>query len=555
VTGKSRHSRKTDLQRSFKAAAYHMFRQMHNGPELACNPIVQRLVQNQNSSKLKDLVRAYILKEAWECRCEDLEERKEHQANRLYAIVVAICNCESVVATYNRLALSRRQYYRDRRSIIIRISTRLARRSRRTTSRAYVASSLDLLLMQTSALKAMGLAKKASALLHDALAASLDARSRVAICLELADVALALGEEDKAGALLDDVTRLPKALNERHERELEDRATLLRARFDEAIGRSVEAGDLLDALVRRHTLENSSHRIVAQTLIESAYFQCARSRYAQANKLVQKLRPISSEGMSSAEVRAQVLLLRAHCLGGDSTETDHALETYEDAIQFSRENRLIQCLLEATMGTAVCFHAIGHERLVYDRCASALEIARCTEGSQLLRTTAAWISALLIQTSYWRTTGPLLFETEALMRPGSRQWIILKTAQGHFLTRLGQHQKARAVLEHALSAARQLDNRPIEASVCRDLAVSLVLVGLNTESCDMVRQAVALAESGARAGSLGLTYRVAAKILRDPRYARLAESLGSSGRTEYTETPAIWPVVPALSLNIKHRFK
>jgi hypothetical protein len=165
------------------------------------------------------------------------------------------------------------------------------------------------------------------------------------------------------------------------------------------------------------------------------------------------------------------------------------------------------------------FGSVGRNDEMFSMAERALELARATEGQRHKLFAAAWIATTLLKTPYWQAADPLVFEAEQLARPGTLHWTFVKEAQADLFAHKSQFSDAERSFAQAGDAARALQNKKWEAIVLRDLGLLLKRTG-SRQSVESMRRAVELAEHGAGAWTLSLTYRAASEVLPGVRHAQ-----------------------------------
>ena len=113
----------------FEVAARHLFRHINDAKSLRYNPLVRSLhagaEKGGGDRAVLSALHGRILTEA-STLCKDYSAAgSKERAHRQYAIVVALCAGETAAYTAAQLGLSRRQYYRERRGICMRVSRAL----------------------------------------------------------------------------------------------------------------------------------------------------------------------------------------------------------------------------------------------------------------------------------------------------------------------------------------------------------------------------------------------------------------------------------------------
>jgi tetratricopeptide (TPR) repeat protein len=520
---------RTNPESTFEVAARHLFRHITDIKSLRYNPLV-RAMQVGAESKGADhavllAVHARILKEA-RALCKDYAAAgSQMRAHRQYAIAVALCDGEAVANTAARLGLSRRQYYRERRIICLRISRALVQASPGRATRFEISDPLRLLLARAEALLDQGFAGRAVGLLDEARASLPEGIARSAVQLRLADALVLLGLPARAERLLIESggNANTRTAEDPTSRWLHDHQRLVSARLAIETGRNGDAGRALESLARRRIAERDTDEEALDTLVECGNWYCQSGKFSNARNMLDRARERCERlPRVAAHRQIAVTLLAAHCAEDSIDEFGLEHHWLNEALALSISNGSACGMLDAMNGLMGYYVSTGRDDDVYALAEESLYIAQGTEGTRILADVGIEIATMMLRTRYWRAVDPLLLEVEKLANPGTLRWAVLKHLQGNFLLRAGRYDGGQAALAEAYEAARSVRNRRLESIVLRDLAIILHRVGSVTEGIEFMRHAVELAEGYSGVWSLWNTYEAAAQLLADRRIARLA---------------------------------
>jgi tetratricopeptide (TPR) repeat protein len=520
-----------DPTSSFQAAVRHLFRHLNDLAELRRNPLALPTIaavqgwRSPNSALAE--IRGRILEEAGRCSAKDRADGLTLRADREHAIVSAICGSESPEATYTRLGLSRRQYYRHRNAVCSRVARALSSQHRERDRTLAVADPLELLLRRAATLRDTGFARTAVGLLESALTTDSLAPESITVRLALAEASLSLGDQTRAGDLLHVARAHMEAMElDRPELRLPIRAALVEVKLAMVTGRDRDARKAMSLALMRQTDGNYADDLALETLVGYAYFACCDGAYPEARSILKKIRELARRQRPLVPDRAAAIaLLEAHCVIDSAGEIGGMMPHLEEALSISLKHGLIRRALEAMSSIASCSVLEGRDDRIYDLAKRALALARTAEGHELLSSTVVWMSPILAISKYWRALNPLLFEAESVVRPNTAAWQVLKLLQGQYLTRAGRYEEARPCLTEALQYASRFENPRLEAVTLRDLGTTLAHLGRIDESADALRRAIGLAERHTSVLTRFVTYKAAAAVLKDPRITRRAEEL------------------------------
>jgi tetratricopeptide (TPR) repeat protein len=531
---------------TFEVAARHLFRHITDMKSLRYNPLVRAMrvgAENGGADPAVLLaVHGRILKAA-RALCKDYAAAgSKIRADRQYAIVVGLCDGEAAADTAARLGLSRRQYYRERRTICLRVSRALVQPSPGRATRFEMSDPLRLLLARAEALLDQGFARRAVGLLDEARASLPEGVARSAVQLRLADALLSLGLAARAERLLTEssVDADTRTGGDPTSRWLYDHQRLVGARLAIETGRNADAGRALESLARRRFAEQEPDEETLDTLVECGNWYCQSGKFSHARNMLDRARDVSERlPRVAAHRQIAVTLLAAHCAEDSIDEFGLEHHWLSEALALSISNGSACGMLDAMNGLMGYYVSTGRDDDVYALAEESLCIAQGAEGTRILADVGIEITTMMLRTRYWRTVDPLLFEVEKLAQPGTLRWAVLKHLQGNFLMRAGRYDDGRAALAEAYDAARSVRNRRLESIVLRDLAIVLHHVGSVTEGIEFMRHAVELAEGYAGVWSLWNTYEAAARLLTDRRIARLARQARAAISARAHATPGV----------------
>ena len=513
----------------FEVAARHLFRHINDAKSLCYNPLVRSLhvgaEKGGGDRAVLSAVHGRIPTEA-STLCKDYSAAgSKARADRQYAIVVALCAGEAAADTAARLGLSRRQYYRERRGICIRVSRALVAVAPSRVTRFEIGDPQQLLLARADALLDQGFARRAVHLLGKARAALPPGVAKLAVQLRLAEALISLGLAARAERLLSEFCADADArvLSDPTSRWLYDRRLLVGARLAMETGRNADAGRALALLARRRIAEARADEEALDALVECGNWYCQNGKFSHARNLLERARDVSRRLPHAAAHRQIALaLLAAHCAEDSIDEFGLEHHWLSEALALSISNGSVCGTLDAMNGLMGYYVSTGRDDDVYELAKQSLSIARNTEGTRVLADVGIETTTMMLRTRHWRAVDPLLFDVEKLAQPGTLRWAILKHLQGNFSMHACRFDRARAPLAGAYDAARSVGNRRLESIVLRDLAVVLHRGGSVTKGIEFMRHAVELAEGHSGAWSLWNTYEAAARLLPDRRIERLA---------------------------------
>jgi hypothetical protein len=438
---------------SFEVAARHLFRHLNDVKSLRYNPLVRSMhvgAENGGADRAVLLaVHERILMEA-SALCKDhAAAGSKLRAHRQYAIVAALCAGEPAAVTATRLRLSRRQYYRERRIVCVRVSHALAQVGSGGAARSEVGDPLRLLLARAEALLDQGFARRAVDLLSAARAGLPEGGARSAVQLRLADALISLGSASRAERLLAECSADAGAhkRGDPTDQWLHDRQLLVSARLAMETGRNADAGFALESLARRRGAAEDADEEALDALLECGNWYCQNGSFSRARRMLDRARDISRRlPHAAAHRQIAMTLLAAHCAEDSIDEFGLEHHWLSEALALSISNGSACGMLEAMNGLMGYFVSTGRDDEVYALAKESLCIAQDAEGTRVLADVGIEIATMMLRTRHWRSIDPLLFEVEKLAQPDTLRWAILKHLQGNFLMRGGRYDRARAPL-------------------------------------------------------------------------------------------------------------
>jgi hypothetical protein len=513
-----------DPHKSFDAAVRHLFRHLTDAPELRRNPLVRDFTKTHKTTNDNELVAAIndsILRLAKPCCAEYAAAGLQLQARRRHAIILAVCAGESSSITAARLNISPRQYYRERQVICVRVAALLVSQRERPDPQVQVSDPAAVLVSRAAFLIDQGLAKTAALLLDQAWS-GMSQRDRVKARICLTDALINSGDLTRAARLLR-YTHAEIGTSAGATIEWLDRVALVEAKYNFASGCDAAGGAALEELARSQVGHNRTDEVSLETLIELGYWHCSNARFAQGRKALHRARLVAEHlAYVLPNQRVALALLYAYCAEDIIDDYNGSHRRFRNCLEVSVANASMRGTVEATIGLMGYFASAGCDDAVIDWAKRALDIARNSEGDRYLVFVSAWIGTTLLKTRYWRAVDPLIFEAEAIAKPGTLHWVFLKEAQADFLGRTARYKAAEESFAAADEATKTLQNPKWQAILCRDRGLMLGSIG-SEESIRLMTRAVELAEAGAMgAWSRSLTYQAASKVLHPGRIARPA---------------------------------
>jgi tetratricopeptide (TPR) repeat protein len=526
-----------------ETAARHLFRHLNDWNALRQNPLVRALrlqaKKAANDEAVLAEVHRRILAIAKLFCNESASTGSETAARRQLEIVVALCRGEAPVHTAARLDLSRRQYYRERRVICLRLSRALLRDGGDRLMRFEVADELRLNLARAEALVDLGFSLRAADLLENVRSSIPSGIESVAVDLRLADTFMSLGLTDRAQEILRICgAATPHSNGDPAARSIDDVRVLMEARLAIETGRDADAGSALESLVRRRVFAAQASEESLTAILECGNWCCQNGKFARARRMLRHAQDLTQRLPHLApKHQIGIALLAAHCAEDSVDEFGLEHHWLREALMLSTAHGSTCGMLEALHGLMNYHASTSNADEVYALANESLRVARCTEGTRILADTGIEVATMILRTRFWRTAEPLIFEVEKLTHYGTLRWTILKHLQGSYLLRRGRYEAGEAALQAAYEITKRTNNRRLKSIVVRDLAVALHANGSAHRGAELMKHAVELAEGYSGLWSLWNTYEVAARLLGDRRLIRLARQARAALSTRTDRLP------------------
>ena len=534
-------------ERSFEAAARHLFRHVCEIDALRLNPLLRRYFApgTGSDSFILKQIHADILKLA-DSLCQGNGAKGLRAARRRREIIAALCAGKDAEATAAALQMSRSHYYRERNALCSRIARALGRISTVGNAGFVIRDDpLRLLFARAESLRDAGSSNEAVRILEDGYSRVTEALPKATLGLGLAVELVFLGQRERAGELLAQARNWQAANAGIIESEwLGDMWTLNTARLESQLSGDATAGHGLETLAKRRIAERRHDDVTFDAVFLSGEWYRNSGEYGEARKMLHHLRGMEQRlGRTVAKRQIGILLLAAYCAEKSTDEFELVEQSLREARDLSIANGTVIGALLAISGLIHNDAARGRDDAVYSMAHEALRLADGVDFSGFLGYVVAEIIDALLQTRYWCAAAPLVFDAEHLMAPGTLRHALLKHAQGNFLFKTGRLNRAHKTMIEAYALADRLGNRRLAGLVLRDRALMLSGVKVAGYRAELMREALWLIEQFGSANDLSSTYAAATRVLGDRRGARLAHQAGADPAFGSERSKGIPPMV------------
>lgn len=534
-------------ERSFEAAARHLFRHVCEIDALRLNPLVRRYFAPAAGSGnfILEQIHTDILKLA-DSFCRGSGPKGLQTARRRREIVAALCAGKNAQETAAALGMSRSHYYRERHAFCARIARALGRVSTvRNVNFVMLDDPLRLLFARAESLRDAGSSNEAVRILEDAYSRVTEEFARATVGLGLAVELVFLGRRERAREFLAKARDSQAGNAGNIESEwLGDMWTLNTARLESQLSDGAAAGSGLERLAKRRLAERRHDDITFDAVFLSGEWYRNCGEYSQARKMLDHLRGMEARlGRTVAKRQIGFLLLAAYCAEKSTDEFELVEQSLREARDLSVANGTVVGALLATSGLIHNEAARGRDEVVYAMAHESLRLADGVDFGGFLGYVVAEIIDALLQTRYWAAAAPLVFDAERLTAPGTLRHALLKHAQGNFLFKTGRRNRAHKAMLESYTLANRLGNRRLAGLALRDRALMLSGVKVAGYRAELLREAVALIEQFGSAGDLSTTYAAAGPILGGRYSAGVARDMSAARPFGSERSRAMRPVV------------
>ena len=359
---------------------------------------------------------------------------------------------------------SRRQFYRDRRNICMRVARVLANRGDDIRAQWREYDALSFALKRATSLADQGFAIKAAAECRLILAQVFSKSEKTLVLLELANAMLELDEIGRAKEYLRDAKQLLREEVQRGQGRVSEaldkmcaRACLLEFRIARQSNDGHEASTIMKNLSSDAGVAMADELGVA-TQTEIALFQAASGRFVEARVRIGRASALGDKvGSLAPWLRAQLDFALAYVLEDASVSSGERLSRYQDALNSSVIASSARGVLQATVGLANHWASMGDHEKTKAYADHALRIVQMMEGTPRIVAVGLDVGNALLRTKYWRKVSNV--DTAKASRAEPRFSRNLKSLEGWFLNRSGRYEDAITTLTIAKDLGTTMKGR------------------------------------------------------------------------------------------------
>jgi hypothetical protein len=528
---------------SVEIAARHLFRHLDDPAELRRNPIVAHYFEQGSALDALVAVRRAVRQAAEQCERDDRNAGLHRQAHRNARLLEQLCtHGESYRAAASALGLSVQQYYRLRRRLSLRVARVMSRSSPRSPHLAHDSTDLASIRLEVAEKRArLGEFSGAQRICADVANHAPSALARVrALCLmasvdrDCFNVVRARSWLAQAGAVLE-AGREEMAAGDALVVECQIKLWSARVAFDEP--ESAKGVRIIeDALGRASTAESVgdavSRAVLVDLFLEGAEqheaigdFERAKTLAALAAERAASLPESFPQKSHVARTMSRLQWVAPGLRGRPNVAS--RLANFHAALDLARGSGSVENEVRSLLNLMSVHVVLGDSKTAILYSQHALRLAEDFGGRRLAAMTRLEMTDALMGGRRWRVAGAILPTLGDAFAEGSYNWLFCKAFEAIYLAKIGQPERSIAVATASEERARAANFTRISGGLQRVIASSANMVGRKMLAHEQIRASIETVYRGGSLLSLGHTYRVAAAITGERRYALLAREIGN----------------------------
>lgn len=518
-----------DPGRSFDVAVRHMFRHIDDLAMLRRNPVAKAALGISDVATVPDSATARaaalskILDAGRVCFVDDAAAGHAAPGHRRFAILTAICAKRRPATIAREVGLSLPQFYRVRHEITHRVVRALLAQDASAPQPAASNDTFRLAMWRVDAIAAQGLAIRALAECERVAARTWDPTAKATAIFKLGDLALQLGDTDKARESLDIARRLGAQVSASEIRRpsLDVRAFLFDYRLAMHEGDQQAAHQAMASLRSADKSpsqgDDADDDLRIEILLEQARFAAAFGDIGCADDSLARASTIARHNAGvTLDRRVQIAVFAATFAEECRRDPAIALLRLVQARDMARVAGSAMGVLFASIALTNLSAALNDRSQARSYAQHALQLARTMDGDQALLFTVASVAPLLTGVQRWTELEAAVEEVESAASPLSDLWTNLRLSRGMTLARCGRTAESLEPLGDAVDGARNLHKPRTESTALREFALALHSAGRRDDARDCIKSALALAQSCNDSPEMRRNRAAAAKIL--PRH-------------------------------------
>jgi tetratricopeptide (TPR) repeat protein len=525
---------------SIEVATRHLFRHLDEPAELRRNPIVAHYFEQSTDLDAVVAVRRAVWLCAERCGRDDRNAGLHRKAQRDAHLLELCTRGANYRAAANALGLSIQQYYRAKQQLCLRIARVM---SRSQCSPRLELDSTDLASARLEvAEKRAGVGEffGAQRICADVAAHAPSALARIrALCL-MASVERERGNLIRSKSWLAQADVVLEAGREEMPTgdalvgECQIKLWAARVAFDEP--ESTKALQIVeDALQRASTEDLIGDAVWRSVLVdlftEGAELHEAIGDFERAKTLASlaAARAVSlPDSLPQKSYIARTMARLQWVAPGvqERPKVANRLNNFHLALQLARSSGSVENVVHSLLNLMSVHIILGDAKTAMHYLQCALRLAADFGGQRLDAMARLEIVDALLGSSRWRLAGAMLGKLSPSFAEGSYGWLYCKVLEAIYLAKIGRPEQSISVATTSESIARAAGFTRLCGSLQRVIASSANAIGRKVLAQEQIRASIETVYRNGSLLSLGNTYRVAAAITGERRYAERAREIG-----------------------------
>jgi hypothetical protein len=526
---------------SIEVAARHLFRHLDDPAELRRNPIVAHYFEQGTVLDALVAVRRAVRQAAEHCERDDRNAGLHRQAHRNARLLDQLCTRGgSYRAAASALGLSVQQYYRRKQQLSLRVALVMSRSSQRSRL-AHDSTDLASARLEIAEKRAcLGEFSGAQRICADVAVHAPSALARIrALCL------MASVERDRfnlvrsrswlaqAGAVLE-AGREEMAAGDALVAECQIKLWSARVAFDEP--ESAKGLQVIEDALGRASVEDPGGDALSRAVLVDLFVEGADQHEAIGD--FERAKTLAALGAERAVTLPESFPQKSHVARTMSRlqwvapgvhgrpKVASRLANFHVALELARRSGSVENEVRSLLNLMSVHVVLGDSKTALLYSQHALRLSEDFGGRRLAAMTRLEMADALMGGPRWRLAGAILPTLADAFPDGSYNWLFCKAFEAIYLAKIGEPERSIVVATAAEQHARAANFTRICGGLQRVIASGANTVGQKMLAHEQIRASIETVYRGGSLLSLGHTYRVAAAITGERRYALLAREIG-----------------------------
>jgi tetratricopeptide (TPR) repeat protein len=526
---------------SIEVAARHLFRHLDEPAELRRNPIVAHYFEQSTDLDAVVAVRRAVRLCAERCGRDDRNAGLHRKAQRNDHLLELCTRGATYRAAANAMGLSIQQYYRAKQQLCLRIARVM---SRAQCSPRLALDSTDIASARLEvAEKRAGVGEffGAQRICADVAAHAPSPLARIrALCL-MASVERERGNVIRSKSWLAQADVVLQAGREEMPAgdalvgECQIKLWAARVAFDEP--ESTKALQIVEDALQRASTEESIgdavwHSVLVDLFTEGSELHEAVGDFERAKTLASlaAARAVSLPDCLPQKSYIARTMARLQWVAPGVQERPkvaNRLNNFHLALELARNSSSVENVVHSLLNLMSVHIVLGDATTAMQYLQRALRLAADFGGQRLDAMARLEIVDALLGSSRWRLAGAMLGKLGHSFAEGSYCWLYCKVLEAIYLAKIGRPESSISVATASETIARAAGFTRLCGSLQRVIASSANSIGQNVLAQEQIRASIDTVYRNGSLLSLGNTYRVAAAITGERRYAERAREIGN----------------------------